>query len=89
MFALSSTPREGFKKIYQGVWKIFEKALKMENHPKIIMVVVFRKYSIFGITIKRINKTFSVPRKTLDVYFGISLKLFYQSSACLAVHLPL
>ena len=39
--------------------------------------------------IKRISKTFSVPRNMLDVHFGIILKSSHRRSAFLAVHLPL
>ena len=81
-------PREGSKKIYQEVLKIFEKALKMESCQKVVKVVVVRKRPILAIAIKRINKTYSVPRNMLDVHFGISLKSFHQRSAWLAVHIP-
>ena len=57
------------KKFYLGVFKIFEKALKMKNCPKIIMVVVARKKPILGIAIGNFNKTLSVPRTTLDERF--------------------
>ena len=86
---MSSMEREGFKAIYRGVLKIFEKVLKMENCPKIITVVVVRKNPILGIAIKLIDKTFSVPRNTFDVQFHIISKSFHQRSACFAVHLPL
>ena len=83
-------PREGFKKIYRGVLKIFGKALKMENCPKIIMGVVVRKKKQFSESRFRIlNKTLSVPRNTLDVHFGIILKSFHQRNACVVVNLPL
>ena len=62
----------------------------MDNCPKIIMVVVVgKKKTIVGITIKRISKTLAVPRNTFDLHFGIILKSFHQHSACLAVHLSL
>ena len=56
MLALSSMLREGFKKS-NGNFKIFEKALKMENCPKIVMEVVVRKDPVLGIAIENFDKT--------------------------------
>ena len=90
MSALSSMPREGFKKNLSRSFKDFWKSAQNGKlSEKAVMAVVVRKRPILAIAIKRINKTYSVPRNMLDVHFGISLKSFHQRSACLAVHIPL
>ena len=72
MFALSSMPGKGFKRIYLRVLKIFDKALKIENCPKIIMALDVRKKKkkILRIVIDNFDKTFSAPRNHVRCTFG-------------------
>ena len=51
-------PWEGFKRIYQGVFKIFETAPKMENSPKLMVV---GKNPILRKAIENFDKTLLVP----------------------------
>ena len=48
---------ESCKKIYQAVFKIFAKALKVDNYPKNIMGVTFGKMLVLEITKMKINKS--------------------------------
>ena len=62
---------ESFKKIVGAVLEIFEKALKVENLPKITLVVTVCKNAIFGIAITKINKTFTATKGKLNTHFGV------------------
>ena len=62
--------------------EIFEKALEVENLPKIRLVVTVRKNPILGIAITKINKTFTAMKDKLNTHFGVISKYFHQSSVC-------
>ena len=62
------------KKIVGAVLEIFEKALKVENLPKITLVVTVLKNPILGIVITKINKTFTATKDKLSTHFGVISK---------------
>ncbi len=49
---------ENVFKIHRANFKILEKALKLENYPKIITGVLLRKNLVLRIASKKINETF-------------------------------
>ena len=65
---------ESIKKIVGAVLEIFEKALKVENLPKITLVVTVCENPILGIAITKINKTFMVTKEKLNTHFGVISK---------------
>ena len=48
--------------------------LKVENLPKITMVVTVRKIPILGIAINKMNKTFTATKDRLNIHFDVILK---------------
>ena len=65
---------ESFKKIVGAVLEIFEKALKVENLPKITLVVTVWKNPVPRIAITKINKTFTATKDKLNTHFGVISK---------------
>ena len=65
---------ESFKKIVGAVLEILEKALKVENLPKITLVVTVGKNPILGIAITKINLTFTATKDKLNTHFGVISK---------------
>lgn len=61
---------EGFKKIYLVVFRIFEKARKIESCPKNIVRV-----DLFS-TKKKNQEKFMVPKRSLKIHFGITLNQY-------------
>ena len=80
---------ESFKKIVGAVLEIFKRVLKVENLPKITLVVTVRKNPILGIAITKICKTFTATKDKLNTHFGVISKQFDQSSFCVSVRLSL
>ena len=58
-----------FKQIYRVVFKIFEKAFKIENCAKFIMAVLLRKSLVLGIKRAQTNKTFMASRYKFNAHF--------------------
>jgi len=58
------------KKIYQAVFKIFEKALKIEKWSKFIMKVMLRKSFVLEIKKTQTNKTFMASKQNILASLG-------------------
>ena len=67
---ISCVVKDYKKKIVGAVFTFFEKSLKLENLPKITMVVSER----IGIAINKINKTFTATKGRFNTHFGIISK---------------
>lgn len=64
---------ERFEKIYRADFEIFEKALKMENCPKLynaIVGVIWRKTLVLRIAKKEVDKTFMTSNIALSYILG-------------------
>ena len=62
----------------RAVFKIFEKALKIENCSKFIMVVMLRKSLVLEIKRAQTNKTFMVSTHKFNAYLGVTWSNFIK-----------
>ena len=73
------------KKSIEPFFKIFEKALKIDNCSKFIMAVMLRKSLVLDIKRPQTNKTFMASRYKLYAHLGvrwsnfIKIVFFFQS----------
>ena len=75
----------GLRKSYQAVFKIFEKAIKIENCSKFVTAVMLRKSLVLEIKRAQTNKTFMASKYNLNAHLGvlwsnfINIVFFFQS----------